>query len=36
MAQQALGRATLIGNADGYVTKCSGDGIYFAAKSGRT
>merc|ERR1719486_1736876 len=29
------GRATLIGDAAGYVTKCSGEGIYFAAKSGR-
>merc|ERR1712203_648661 len=28
-------RATLIGDAAGYVTKCSGEGIYFAAKSGR-
>jgi len=27
-------RATLIGDAAGYVTKCSGEGIYFAAKSG--
>lgn len=25
----------LIGDAAGYVTKCSGEGIYFAAKSGR-
>ena len=29
------GRAMLIGDAAGYVTKCSGEGIYFAAKSGR-
>merc|ERR550539_168058 len=29
------GRTTLIGDAAGYVTKCSGEGIYFAAKSGR-
>lgn len=29
------GRCTLIGDAAGYVTKCSGEGIYFAAKSGR-
>merc|ERR1712129_692732 len=29
------GRAALIGDAAGYVTKCSGEGIYFAAKSGR-
>merc|ERR1719191_1834636 len=28
-------RAALIGDAAGYVTKCSGEGIYFAAKSGR-
>merc|ERR1719450_1451230 len=28
------GRATLIGDAAGYVTKCSGEGIYFAGKSG--
>merc|ERR1719428_1572308 len=28
-------RCTLIGDAAGYVTKCSGEGIYFAAKSGR-
>jgi geranylgeranyl reductase len=28
-------RATLVGDAAGYVTKCSGEGIYFAAKSGR-
>ena len=24
-----------MGDAAGYVTKCSGEGIYFAAKSGR-
>lgn len=29
------GRAALVGDAAGYVTKCSGEGIYFAAKSGR-
>eukprot|EP00887_Chlorella_sp_A99_P005341 scaffold1.g5341.t1 len=29
------GRVTLVGDAAGYVTKCSGEGIYFAAKSGR-
>merc|ERR1712078_930489 len=29
------GRAVLVGDAAGYVTKCSGEGIYFAAKSGR-
>ena len=28
-------RCTLVGDAAGYVTKCSGEGIYFAAKSGR-
>jgi geranylgeranyl reductase len=28
-------RVVLIGDAAGYVTKCSGEGIYFAAKSGR-
>ncbi|KAH7443529.1 hypothetical protein KP509_02G039000 [Ceratopteris richardii] len=28
-------RAALVGDAAGYVTKCSGEGIYFAAKSGR-
>ncbi|CAN0097711.1 unnamed protein product, partial [Heterosigma akashiwo] len=28
-------RAVLIGDAAGYVTKCSGEGIYFAAKSGK-
>merc|ERR1719373_1466779 len=28
-------RAAPIGDAAGYVTKCSGEGIYFAAKSGR-
>merc|ERR1719324_1544905 len=27
-------RCTLIGDAAGYVTKCSGEGIYFAGKSG--
>jgi len=29
------GRAVLVGDAAGYVTKCAGEGIYFAAKSGR-
>ncbi|KAA8492746.1 Geranylgeranyl diphosphate reductase [Porphyridium purpureum] len=29
------GRMMLVGDAAGYVTKCSGEGIYFAAKSGR-
>ncbi|KAL2322014.1 hypothetical protein Fmac_026393 [Flemingia macrophylla] len=28
------GRVALVGDAAGYVTKCSGEGIYFAAKSG--
>ncbi|CAK9006307.1 Geranylgeranyl diphosphate reductase [Durusdinium trenchii] len=28
-------RSILVGDAAGYVTKCSGEGIYFAAKSGR-
>lgn len=32
---RAKGRVTLVGDAAGYVTKCSGEGIYFAAKSGR-
>jgi geranylgeranyl reductase len=31
----AQGRVALVGDAAGYVTKCSGEGIYFAAKSGR-
>merc|ERR1719389_392603 len=29
------GRVALVGDAAGYMTKCSGEGIYFAAKSGR-
>ncbi|XVE59746.1 hypothetical protein DITRI_Ditri05aG0072000 [Diplodiscus trichospermus] len=29
------GGVALVGDAAGYVTKCSGEGIYFAAKSGR-
>jgi len=29
------GNVALVGDAAGYVTKCSGEGIYFAAKSGR-
>ena len=33
--RRVKGRATLVGDAAGYVTKCSGEGIYFAAKSGR-
>ncbi|KAJ6760530.1 hypothetical protein OIU79_025384 [Salix purpurea] len=33
--RRVLGRVALVGDAAGYVTKCSGEGIYFAAKSGR-
>lgn len=33
--KRVAGRVTLVGDAAGYVTKCSGEGIYFAAKSGR-
>ncbi|CDP12299.1 unnamed protein product [Coffea canephora] len=33
--RRLLDRAALVGDAAGYVTKCSGEGIYFAAKSGR-
>lgn len=33
--KRVLNRAVLVGDAAGYVTKCSGEGIYFAAKSGR-
>ena len=33
--RRVKGRCTLVGDAAGYVTKCSGEGIYFAAKSGR-
>merc|ERR1719281_2211841 len=33
--RRVIGRAVLVGDAAGYVTKCSGEGIYFAAKSGR-
>ncbi|XP_031275888.1 geranylgeranyl diphosphate reductase, chloroplastic-like [Pistacia vera] len=32
---RVAGRVALVGDAAGYVTKCSGEGIYFAAKSGR-
>merc|ERR1719389_269175 len=32
--RRTKGRCTLIGDAAGYVTKCSGEGIYFAGKSG--
>ncbi|KAJ8766779.1 hypothetical protein K2173_008333 [Erythroxylum novogranatense] len=34
-ARRVRGRVALVGDAAGYVTKCSGEGIYFAAKSGR-
>jgi len=34
-ARRVVDRAALVGDAAGYVTKCSGEGIYFAAKSGR-
>merc|ERR1712185_350763 len=34
-ARRVVGRCALVGDAAGYVTKCSGEGIYFAAKSGR-
>ena len=33
--RRVVNRAALVGDAAGYVTKCSGEGIYFAAKSGR-
>jgi 2-polyprenyl-6-methoxyphenol hydroxylase-like FAD-dependent oxidoreductase len=33
--RRCKGRVALVGDAAGYVTKCSGEGIYFAAKSGR-
>nr|TKS16118.1 geranylgeranyl diphosphate reductase, chloroplastic [Populus alba] len=33
--RRLLGRVAQGGDAAGYVTKCSGEGIYFAAKSGR-
>ena len=33
--RRVVGRCTLVGDAAGYVTKSSGEGIYFAAKSGR-
>ena len=33
--RRVKGRVSLVGDAAGYVTKCSGEGIYFAAKSGR-
>ncbi|XP_057953731.1 geranylgeranyl diphosphate reductase, chloroplastic-like [Malania oleifera] len=34
-ARRVRGRVALVGDAAGYVTKCAGEGIYFAAKSGR-
>jgi geranylgeranyl reductase len=33
--KRVVDRVALVGDAAGYVTKCSGEGIYFAAKSGR-
>ena len=33
--RRVQGRVALVGDAAGYVTKCSGEGIYCAAKSGR-
>lgn len=33
--KRVVDRAALVGDAAGYVTKCSGEGIYFAAKSGK-
>ncbi|KAL7606055.1 hypothetical protein Lser_V15G18382 [Lactuca serriola] len=33
--RRVVERVALVGDAAGYVTKCSGEGIYFAAKSGR-
>jgi geranylgeranyl reductase len=33
--RRVVGKSALVGDAAGYVTKCSGEGIYFAAKSGR-
>lgn len=33
--RRVYGNVALVGDAAGYVTKCSGEGIYFAAKSGR-
>jgi geranylgeranyl reductase len=33
--RRVVGRVALVGDAAGYVTKSSGEGIYFAAKSGR-
>ncbi|CAA0839378.1 Geranylgeranyl diphosphate reductase-chloroplastic [Striga hermonthica] len=33
--RRVLDRVALVGDAAGYVTKCSSEGIYFATKSGR-
>merc|ERR1719252_539617 len=33
--RRVVDRIALVGDAAGYVTKCSGEGIYFAAKPGR-
>jgi flavin-dependent dehydrogenase len=33
--RRVIGRVALVGDAAGYVTKCSGEGIYFSAKFGR-
>jgi|UniRef100_A0A804Q8Z6 geranylgeranyl diphosphate/geranylgeranyl-bacteriochlorophyllide a reductase len=33
--RRVVGRVALVGDAAGYVTRCSGEGIYFAAKSVR-
>jgi geranylgeranyl reductase len=33
--RRVVGRVALVGDAAGYVTKSSGEGIYFAAKSGQ-
>ncbi|KAF2949531.1 hypothetical protein DAI22_01g117800 [Oryza sativa Japonica Group] len=33
--RRVVGRVALVGDAAGYVTRCSGEGIYFAARSGR-
>ncbi|XP_024971555.1 geranylgeranyl diphosphate reductase, chloroplastic-like [Cynara cardunculus var. scolymus] len=33
--RRVVERVALVGDAAGYVTKCAGEGIYFAAKSGR-
>ncbi|TVU22566.1 hypothetical protein EJB05_32276, partial [Eragrostis curvula] len=33
--RRVVGRVALVGDAAGYVARCTGEGIYFAAKSGR-